>query len=212
MSHLARGPAPTGIDGKAIALERRPLMAEIFSRLWLPLVLFAALIGCQSTQEIAGTREQPWYQIAVELTQKDAARALKYYEQLTKMKGPELTRELDNGRHSFEVDKSDLNRVQLAMLLSFPGTGFRDDNAAIALLQPLARDQEGESSSLRTLGLLLHNGLAELRRADESLQQQIARLKEEQRRADALQNKLEALLELEMRMIEREQASQPKSR
>ena len=47
--------------------------------------------------------------------------------------------------------------------------------------------------------------LLELRRADEALQQQSARLKEEQRRAEALQQKLEAILDMEMKMIEREQ-------
>lgn len=98
------------------------------------------------------------------------------------------------------------------MLLSFPGTGFRDDNAAIALLQSLARGMEGENSSLRPLASLLYTVLADLRRTEDLLQQQGTRLKEEQRRADALQNKLEALLKMEMRMLEREQASPPKNR
>ena len=44
-----------------------------------------------------------------------------------------------------------------------------------------------------------------LRRTDEALQQQSARLKEEQRRVEALQLKLEAILDMEMKMIEREQ-------
>ena len=35
---------------------------------------------------------------------------------------------------------------------------------------------------------------------------------DEQRRAEALQQKLEALLQMEMKMIEREQAAQPKKR
>ena len=45
----------------------------------------------------------------------------------------------------------------------------------------------------------------ELRRNDEALQQQTAKLKEEQRRAEALQQKLDAILDMEMKMIEREQ-------
>lgn len=213
MSHPARRPTTMGIDGKATAVEHRKFMPTgRLSRQWAPLIFFAAMAGCQTTQDIPVSREPPRYQIAVEQPHKDIVRALKYYEQLLNMKPPELVGELDKKRHSFEQDRSDFNRLQLAMLLSLPGTDFRDDSAAIELLQNLANDRKGDNSSLRPLALLLYAGLAELRRADETLQQQATRLKEEQRRADALQSKLEALLELEMRMIEREQASQPKSR
>ena len=176
------------------------------------LLIVAALSGCQTTQDKGTQNEKIWYQALTEQPHRDTDRALKYYQQLLKTRTPEFAEELVNGRRSFEQDKSDLSRVQLAMLLSFPGTGFRDDNAAIALLQPLARGKEGENSSLRPLAELLYSGLADLRRAEEVLQQQATRLKEEQRRADALQNKLEALLEMEMRMLEREQASPPKNR
>ena len=44
----------------------------------------------------------------------------------------------------------------------------------------------------------------ELRRSDEALQQQTGKLKEEQRRTEALQQKLDAILDMEMKMIERE--------
>lgn len=205
MSHPARGPALAGIDGKASA-------AGDLARIGGTLLIIAALMGCQSVGDNTPADEAPWYQIAVELPNKDPARALKYYEQLLNMQGPELAGELENQRRSFQQDNSDLNRVQLAMLLSFPETGFRDDSAAISLLQPLVLGKEGESSPLRPLAALLYAGLADLRRADDTLQHHAVRLKEEQRRADALQSKLEALLEMEMRMIEREQASQPKSR
>lgn len=182
------------------------------------LLLAAALSGCQTAQDKGAQQDKDaqsethWYQAVVEQPLRDTDRALKYYQRLLETNAPEFAEELVNKRRSFEQDKTELDRLQLAMLLSFPGTGFRDDNAAIALLQPLARGKEGANSSLRSLAALLYNGLADLRRAEEVLQQQAGRLKEEQRRADALQNKLEALLEMEMRMLEREQASPPKNR
>lgn len=176
------------------------------------LFLVATLSGCQTVQDRDTQNETHWYQVVVEQPLRDTDQALKYYQQLLRTKSPEFSEELVNGRLRFEQDKSELHRVQLAMLLSLPGTGFRDDNAAIALLQPLARGKEGENSSLRPLASLLYTRLADLRRTEEVLQQQAARLKEEQRRADALQSKLEALLEMEMRMLEREQASPPKNR
>jgi hypothetical protein len=49
----------------------------------------------------------------------------------------------------------------------------------------------------------------ELRRVDDALLTQSAKLRDEQRRAEALQQKLEALLEMEMKMMEREQSAQP---
>jgi uncharacterized protein YlxW (UPF0749 family) len=192
-------------------------------------VLASLLGGCMAITE-PNTRRDPWYQAAVEPMQVDDARVLRYYENALKLKGAELARELDSTRQEFDEDKSELNRVRLAMLLSLPGTGFRDDQAALNLIQPFLNDKQYENSVLRRLALMLHTQLSELkrldealqqqaakakeeqRRADEALQQQTAKTKEEQRRADALQQKLEAILDMEMKMIEREQTAPPKRR
>jgi hypothetical protein len=155
--------------------------------------------------------------------QSDPDRIARFYGQLLTMKGNELAGELETIRGLFEKDKSELNRLQLALLLSFPGTTFRDDNAALALLYPFIKEKGREGSTLRPLAIWLHSELLELRRTnealqqqgatlkeelrrtDEALQQQAAKLKEEQRRAEALQQKLEAILDMEKKMIEREQ-------
>ncbi len=154
----------------------------------------------------------------VEPVPSDPDRIAGFYDRLLTLKAHELVGELDAARQSFEKDRSELNRVQLALLLSLPGTGFRDDNAAISLLHPIVKDKGREGSTLRPLAILLHTELVELRRSDEALQQQSARLKEEsaklkeeQRHVEALQQKLEAILDMEMKMIEREQ-NLPKKR
>ena len=110
------------------------------------------------------------------------------------------------------MDKSELNRVRLAMLLSLPGTGFRDDQAALTLVQPILNDKRYENSVLRSLAMMLHTQLSKLKQLDGALQQQKAKAKVEQRRADALQQKLEAILDMEMKMIEREQTAPPPKR
>ncbi|HVY06891.1 MAG TPA: hypothetical protein VHB46_13025 [Burkholderiales bacterium] len=143
--------------------------------------------------------------VAAEPARSDPERLARFYDRLLAMKGNELAAELDRSKEAFDRDRSELNRLQLALLLSLPGTTFRDDNTAIALLAPFARDKGHDGSSLRPLAVLLHSQLIELKRSDDSLQQQTARLKEEQRRSEALQQKLEALLDMEMKMIEREQ-------
>jgi len=136
------------------------------------------------------------------------------------MKGGELTHEFEIVREAFENDKSQLNRMKLALLLSYPGSSFRDDNAAITLLGPFIKEKAQETSSLRPLAVWLNSELLEVRRAEEASQQYVSKLKDEQRRAEALQQKIEtsqqkaealqqkldAILEMEMKMIEREQS------
>jgi hypothetical protein len=169
------------------------------------IILSAAVAGCAPVESKHTRPEAPWYKTVVEPAQSDADRLARFYERLLPMKASELAGELETSRKSFERDKSELNRLQLALLLSLPGTGFRDDNAALVLLGPFVKDKGDGGSTLRPLALWLHSELLELRRNDEALQQQTAKLKEEQRRSEALQQKLEAILDMEMKMIEREQ-------
>jgi ATP-dependent exoDNAse (exonuclease V) alpha subunit len=170
---------------------------------WVALAVTVA--ACTPVDSRTTRPDTPWYRTVVEPMQSDADRIARFYDRLLTMKGNELAGELETIRGSFEKDKSELNRLQLALLLSFPGTNFRDDNAALALLNPIMKDKGREGSTLRPLAVWLHSELLELRRTDEALQQQTAKLKEEQRRAEALQQKLEAILDMEMKMIEREQ-------
>ena len=167
---------------------------------WLILAIMVA--ACAPVDSKSTRHDTPWGRSVVE---SDSDRIARFYDRLLKMKGTELAGELEMIRRSFENDRSDLNRLQLALLLSLPGTGFRDDNAALALLSPFLKDGGREGSTLRPLAIWLHSELLELRRSDEALQQQVAKLKEEQRRAEALQQKLDAILDMEMKMIEREQ-------
>ncbi len=167
-----------------------------------------AAVAVAACTPVAGktTRpDTPWYRSVVEPMQSDPDRIARFYDRLLTMKGVELAGELEAARASFEKDKSELNRLQLALLLSLPGTGFRDDNAALALLNPFMKDKPRDGSTLRPLAIWLRSELLELRRADEVFQQQASKLKEEQRRTEALQQKLEAILDMEMKMIEREQ-------
>ena len=196
-------------------------------------VVLATLIGGCAATTGPNTRRDPWYQAVVEPMQGNDVRALRFYENVLKLKGAELARELNATRQEFDKDPSELNRVRLALLLSLPGTGYRDDQAVLNLVQPFVNDKSYENSVLRPLALMLHTQLSELKqldealqqqtaktkeelselkRLDEALQQQTAKAKEEQRRADALQQKLEAILDMEMKMIEREQTTPPKRR
>lgn len=179
---------------------------------WLVLLGLAALLsGCPATSD-RNTRDERWYDAVVEPLQDESERALRFHERIVRMKGTGLDQELAAARQDFEKERSGLHRIQLAMLLSLPGTSFRDDQAAASLLQSFIRDKELEESALRPLALLLNRQLAEIRKLDEALQQQTTKTKEEQRKSEALQQKLEALLEMEMKMLEREQTIPPKKK
>jgi len=169
-------------------------------------VFVIVVSGCAPADNKTTRPDTPLYRAVVEPpAQSDSDRIIRFYDRLLQIKGIELARELESSRDAFEKDKSELNRLQLALLLSLPGTNFRDDNTALALLGTLVKDKGQEGSSLRPLAIWLNSELLELRRSDDALQQQTARLKEEQRRVEALQQKLDAILEMEMKMIEREQ-------
>jgi hypothetical protein len=175
-----------------------------FASILAILALGAALAGCAAAVE-KNNRNERWYDAMVEPLQSEPERALRFYDRIIRLKGSELARELETTRQGYEREKTELGRVELAMILSLPGAPFRDDHAAAQLLQPYARDRSLEQSPLRPLAMLLSMQLAENRKQEEALQQQVARTKDEQKKADDLQQKLDALLDMEKKLIEREQ-------
>ncbi len=177
----------------------------------LLMALLAAAIAFGCTIVGPPGSQHPWFAPA-EPVKSEADRMLEFYGRVATLKGQELAREFDAARKAFEAEHNEGNRVRLAILLSLPSASFRDDGAALGLLQPWLRDKRNESSALRPVALMIHGYLIEVRRSDEQLQTQNVRLRDEQRRAEALQQKLEALLEMEMKMIQREQSAQPRKR
>ena len=190
---------------------------------WEWVLLTTVVTACAPVDSRIERPGTPWYRTVPEPMPSDSDRVIRFYDRLLAMKGNELAGELEVTRKSFEKDKSELNRMQLALLVSLPGTTFRDDSAALTLLGPFVKDKGQDGSTLRPLAIWLHSELLELRRidetmqlqaaklkeelrhSDEALQQQTIKLKDEQRRTEALQQKLDAILDLEMKMIEREQ-------
>lgn len=131
----------------------------------------------------------------------DVERLLVQSESVRRMQSPEAARELEQARQAFNRAKTDYNRMQLALLSLLSNTGGRDDARALALLEPLLKDlpKEKSGSGLRALAALVYNQITEERRIDE-------KMKEEQKRADALQQKLDALKEVEKSLLDREQS------
>lgn len=134
--------------------------------------------------------------------QSDIDRLLIQYDAVRKMGPPEAGKELEQARQAFSRIKSDYNRVQLALLTLLPNTGQRDDGRAAALLDPMLREsaKERNGPGLRALAALLYNQIVEDHKLEE-------RMKEEQKKADLLQQKLDALMQVEKSLIDREQTT-----
>lgn len=136
----------------------------------------------------------------------DLDRLLLQFDSVRRMQPPEAAKELEQARQSFNRAKTDYNRVQLALLSLLPNAG-RDDAKAAALLEPMlkeaSKEKTGTGGGLRAFATLLYNQIAEERRLEE-------RMKEEQKRADSLQQKLDALKQVEKSLIDREQSQGPR--
>ena len=137
-------------------------------------------------EEQIATRQEPAVPGRVERPRSEAEHLLAYFQHIRKLPAADLGKEHDVARQAYTLARSDFNRVRLAMVLSLPGTAVSDEPRALDLLDPVAKNTNGE---LNGLALLLSTNLQERKRLDASTQ--------------GLQQKLDALRSLERSMIER---------
>jgi len=194
------------------------------------MVLLAASVatGC-APQPPAADKPLPQLQI-VETLETDADRLLNYYAYMAELQGDTLEREYSFVEKAYATDPNEYNQMQLVMLLSSPSASFRNTDRAHAILREWLQDDYYRYSKLRPLAMLYDNYLSEikkqealierttkdLRRSDKQLRQanersaeQTQQMEVSQQRSQELQNKLDALLEMERSLIEREQMTQP---
>ncbi len=146
----------------------------------------ALLAGCAAPQEVETQQPAPAPAAQAERPISDVDSLLLYYRHIGKLEESQLSREHEISRRAYARERSDFNRVRLAMLLGLPNTALSDDARALELLAPVAKKEGGEFSALAAL-------LA-------------AQLQERQRLnalARDLQQKLDALKSLERSMMER---------
>ena len=130
--------------------------------------------------------------------QSELNRLLIQSESVRRMPAADAAKELEHARQAFGRSKTDYNRLLYAVLLLLPSAGGPDDAKAGGLLEPMLKDRG--SNGLRAFAAFLYFQIAENRKMEE-------RMREEQKRADALQEKLEALKEVEKNLLDREQPS-----
>lgn len=127
-----------------------------------------------------------------------------YYDHLRKQPATELAKEYDKARQDFAKTRSELNRVKVALLLSLPNAPFHDTLAALNLLNELPKETKDAPSGLRSFANFLGVLLAEQQRAINSADDLSQKLKDEQKRARALQEKVDAIKNMEKNLIRRD--------
>jgi hypothetical protein len=112
----------------------------------------------------------------------DSETLLTYVDHVRKLPAAEFAKELDTVRKLYARARTEMIRMRYAILLSAPAAGPGEDARAMELLDPLLKSADAGVRALATL-----------------LSAQI----QEQRRAQGLQQKLDALMSLDKSMIER---------
>lgn len=128
---------------------------------------------------------------------REVAELLDYYEHLNGMAPDEQRREYAAAQAAFERQAGDAQRLRLALVLLLPRSPWRDDGRVLNLLGGLEAVPAERPSPRRDLALLLQKLVGERQRL----------LRDEHRKADDLQQKLDAL-----RAIDRESRQKPPRR
>lgn len=135
----------------------------------------------------------------------ESAALLDYYANLRTKTAASQRQELDELRREFAAGSAEAARIKLAMVYLLPGAAIRNEAQAAQLLDPYARGDTRADSPFRGIAQLLLAHLDQSRRLEAGAQAQAAKLREEQKRSDELQRKLDALKEVERAMIQKDQ-------
>lgn len=140
----------------------------------------------------------------------DVDNLLSLYGTLRSLTPNALKQEFENARRDFSTYGSEISRLTLAMLYLLPSAPFRSEAQAAQLLEPYVKGDARGKSDLRGFGQLLASQIDAWRRNEAVIVAQNAKLKDEQRRTDELQRKLDALKDVERAMIQKDQGAKPK--
>ncbi|MBI3094103.1 MAG: hypothetical protein HYY97_04465 [Rhodocyclales bacterium] len=134
----------------------------------------------------------------------DAASLLHYALYARNLAGKQLAEETERVRLAWTAEKTDFRLLQYAIVLAAPAATAADHRRAQQLLDPLARPGEGRNSELHALASLMRANLAEHRRLEDGSHSLAQKAREEQRRAEELEQKLEALKDIEKSLLPRD--------
>lgn len=128
---------------------------------------------------------------------------LKYIQTFT-------TLSADNQKNEFlrvsASKNNDLARWQLILICAYPGSRYRDRPHAQYLLEDYFKNGDLREESLMAFAVLLKKQLQEYQRLEETVIADAEKIKDEQKRTQLLQHKLEDLISVQKTMNDRRQA------
>ena len=162
-------------------------------RLTFSALLLLFLVGCAVSPQAEVADEPAGVSDLRSDSAGDTGNVMAFYLRVRKLPAAELAREQDAARRALTRSRSDGNRMRYALALAVPGASAADETRALEAVEPLTRNT---ASPLHGLAVLLTTMLQEQRRLDTQ--------------AQGLQQKLDAMLELERSMTGREGSAQRK--
>ena len=131
------------------------------------------------------------------------AEIMRNYDTLSKQPATEIAKAYSKALQDFSATRSDSNRLRLAMLLALPDTPFHDTSTALNLLNDWPQSETDSPSALRGFARLLSVLLIQQQQSNNALNEMTQKIKEEQKRADALQDKIDAVKDMEKNLMNR---------
>lgn len=120
-----------------------------------------------------------------------------YYQHISHLPASDLSQEFQRASAANSQQDNDKNRIKKALLLSLPGTTFRDVPLAINLLNK----QPVQNQDLSNFANLIAAVLIENQQAIDTEQDLIQALKNEKKHSLLLQNKIDAIKAMEKHLI-----------
>lgn len=176
------------------SLQGRPAVSRMF------VTLLLVLGGCASNAPDPDPDPDPE---TSQVTRQTPMSPMDYYQILSRMTPAELGRErmvlsaLPHGPNT---------QIRTAMLLGHPRAP-QDLSRALVLLDSVLKSIDPAAIALQPLARLLADNYAERQRIDAHLDRQTQLLKESQRKAAELQEKIDALAEIERTLPQRPRAA-----
>lgn len=145
---------------------------------------------------------------------REVAVLLDYHRRVAEMAAADQLREYQVSLAGFERHPGEFQRLRLALLLSLPRVTWHDDARALQLIDTIVTAPVDRVSPRRDLALVMQKFLSErlaqaeeLRKSDEAGQKLRAQLadrqrqvRDEQRKAEELEQKLNALRDIDRRL------------
>jgi hypothetical protein len=125
---------------------------------------------------------------------------LQYYDTVSSLPGPALYAEYQKADSDLSRSGSDLDRIKAGMLLALPNTSFRDTKTAINLLNTAVIKDTG----LKSMAGILKAVLMQEQQSENAMRDMAQMLKDERKRSESLQGKIDAIKTMEKSFILRD--------